>query len=95
VLLTAAGVVSWSTLRGWTRILIFGVFVFAAVATPTGDPITMLFLAAPLLVLLAAALFVAWLIDRRRRRSLGEPDYDQLDDDEASPLDDRPLPPRS
>jgi sec-independent protein translocase protein TatC len=95
VLLTAAGVVSWRTLRRWTRVMIFGVFVFAAVATPTGDPITMLFLAAPLLVLLAVALFVAWLIDRRRRRSLGEPDYDELDDDEASPLDDRPLPPRS
>src|SRR6266508_4844291 len=76
VLLTAAGVVSWRTLRRWTRVLVFGVFVFAAVATPTGDPITMLFLAAPLLVLLAAALVVAWLIDRRRRRLLGEPDYD-------------------
>jgi sec-independent protein translocase protein TatC len=95
VLLTAAGVVSWRTLRGWTRIMIFGVFVFAAVATPTGDPITMLFLATPLLVLLVAALFVAWMIDRRRRRSLGEPDYDKLDDDEVSSLDDHPLPPRS
>jgi sec-independent protein translocase protein TatC len=90
VLLTAAGVVSWQTLRSWTRILIFAVFVFAAVATPTGDPITMLFLAAPLLVLLAVALGVAWLIDRRRRRALDEPDYDKLGDDEISTIDERP-----
>jgi sec-independent protein translocase protein TatC len=90
VLLTAAGVVSWRTLRRWTRAMIFGVFVFAAVATPTGDPITMLFLATPLLVLLALALSVAWLIDRRRSRLLVEPDYDELDDDEVSALDERP-----
>lgn len=89
VLLTAAGVVTWASLRKWMRALIFGVFVFAAVATPTGDPITMLFLAAPLLVLLALALVAAWLIDRRRRRLSGEPDYDELSDDEASPLDER------
>jgi sec-independent protein translocase protein TatC len=91
VLLSAASVLSWRTLRRWARVFIFGVFVFSAVATPTGDPITMLFLAVPLLVLLAAAYIIALIIDRRRRRAgLSEPDYDELDDDQASPLDERP-----
>jgi len=66
---------------------VLGVFLFAAVATPTGDPITMALLALPILVLMGVAFVIAYLNDRRRARRSDEPDYDALDDDAASPID--------
>ena len=69
VLLNAVGVLTAERLRSWWRGIIFGVFVFAAVATPTGDPWTMLALATPMLVLLLVAFVVAWANDRRRAKA--------------------------
>lgn len=56
-----------SILKPW-RYAIFGITLFAALATPTGDPITMFFLAVPLTVLYLAAGAIALLVDRSRRR---------------------------
>jgi sec-independent protein translocase protein TatC len=87
VMLNAVGVLTARTLRGWWRGIAFGVFVFAALATPTGDPWTMLTLATPMLLLLFAAFGICWLNDRRRRRKGLLDDWDDdLDDDRASPL---------
>ena len=91
VLLNFAGVLSGRRLLSWWRWIIVGVVLFAAVATPTGDPINLLLLAGPILLLVAAAVGVSLLNDRRRarrRRAAGELDYSTLDDDEISPLDD-------
>jgi sec-independent protein translocase protein TatC len=91
VMLNAVGILTASTLRGWWRGIAFGVFVFAAVATPTGDPWTMLALATPMMILLFAAFGICWLNDRRRRRKGELDDWDDdLDDDEASPLNAEP-----
>lgn len=85
--LNMLGILSGRALaRSW-RYIIFGVFVFAAVATPTGDPVTMLLLSVPVLVLVGGAVAFALLNDRRRARLSGEPDYASLADDEASSLD--------
>jgi sec-independent protein translocase protein TatC len=65
--------------------MIFGVFAFAAVATPSPDPITMLLLAVPCVVLVELAEVVIWANDRRRARRPSP--YDGLSPDEASPLD--------
>lgn len=71
-------------LAGW-RIAVIGLFVFAAVMTPTPDPWTMLALALPMCALYFAACGVAWLIDRRRAKN--RPEWaDDLADDEASSL---------
>ena len=86
VALNMVGVLSGKRLRSWWRGMIFGVFVFAAVATPSGDPITLLVLAVPMLVLVGGAILFAMLNDRRRARNGAEPDYDTWGDDEASPL---------
>jgi sec-independent protein translocase protein TatC len=92
VLLNFAGVLSGRRLLSWWRWIIVSVLVFAAVATPTGDPINLMLLAGPILVLVMIAVGIALLNDRRRarRRGTAEPDYDSLDDDEASPLDETP-----
>jgi sec-independent protein translocase protein TatC len=84
LLLNAVGVLSGSALASARRWIVVGVFVFAAVATPTADPITMLMLAMPMWILFELAVLVARFNDRRRRRELA---VDDLGDDEATPDD--------
>nr|WSW70204.1 twin-arginine translocase subunit TatC [Streptomyces sp. NBC_00995] len=84
VLLNFTGVLTAKRLASWWRAMVMGITVFAAVATPTGDPLTMISLAAPIVLLYFMALGICIVNDRRRR--LGNPDAD-LDDDEASDLD--------
>jgi len=87
VLLNFAGVLSAKRLISWWRWIIFVVFLFAAVATPTGDPINLILLAGPMLILVGIAILVAYLNDKRRaRRNPEQIDFDDLDDDEMSPL---------
>ena len=88
VMLNAVGVLSAARLGSWWRGITFGIFVFAAVATPTPDPWTMLILAAPMVGLTLVAFSIAWLNDRRRARHSTEPDYAELGDDETSVIDD-------
>jgi sec-independent protein translocase protein TatC len=85
IILNLARVLTHERIRKWRRLMIFGVFVFAGVATPSPDPLTMLLLAIPCVILVELAEVFAWLNDRRvaRRPSV----YEGLDDDEMSPLD--------
>ncbi|MFJ8165977.1 twin-arginine translocase subunit TatC [Streptomyces sp. NPDC096136] len=84
VLLNFTGILSAKRLGSWWRGMVLGITIFAAFATPTGDPVTMLTLASPIVALYFLALGICLLNDRRRRRA--NPDAD-LDDDEASDLD--------
>lgn len=82
VVLNRIGAVSGAQLiraRPW---IIIGIFVFAAIATPTVDPVTFLFLAIPMTGMYLVAEVIARVTDRRRGRRA-----DGLADDEASPLD--------
>jgi sec-independent protein translocase protein TatC len=85
VLLNLAGVVRARQLSRWRSWIIFGVFVFAAVATPSTDPITMILLAIPMTVLFLISEVIAHLVDRRRYAG-NEPDYADFDDDDVSPI---------
>jgi len=83
VMLNRLGLVSARQLaraRPWT---IIGIFVFAAVATPSTDPLTMLFLAAPMTVLYLISEVIAKLTDRKRAKAVPA----ELADDEASSID--------
>jgi sec-independent protein translocase protein TatC len=68
MLLNVAGVLTHRRFRKWRRMIIFGVFAFAAVATPSPDPISMLLLAVPCVLLVEAAEIFVWANDRRRAR---------------------------
>jgi len=84
ILLNLAGVVSGKTLGRYRPWIVIGVFVFAAVATPSTDPFSMLMLAIPLQILFIVAEIVARLVDRARGR--GADSTEQWDDDEVSPI---------
>ncbi|GAA2347749.1 twin-arginine translocase subunit TatC [Streptomyces cuspidosporus] len=84
VLLNFGGVITGRRMLGWWRGMVVGITVFAAIATPTGDPLTMSLLAAPIVVLYFGATGICLFNDRRRRRA--NPDAG-LSDDEASDLD--------
>ena len=86
LMLNIAGVLSHAFFKRWRRLMIFGVFVFAGIASPSPDPITMLLLAVPCLVLMEVAEIIIWFNDRRRAARPGV--YDGLSDDELAPLDD-------
>ncbi|MFG3656265.1 twin-arginine translocase subunit TatC [Streptomyces sp. NPDC047706] len=83
VMLNFTGAISGRRMLGWWRAMIMGITVFAAIATPSTDPLTMLALAGPIWILYFAAVVLSLLNDRRRRRreALGPAD------DEASELD--------
>ncbi|GHH71061.1 Sec-independent protein translocase protein TatC [Streptosporangium violaceochromogenes] len=88
--LNVIGVLPRSLVAKHRRMVIFIMFVFAAVATPSGDPFTMITLALPMVVLFALA--EVFMYFREKRLPKGE-DFSHLSDDEASPLseDDSPL----
>lgn len=83
VLLNLAGVVSGRTLGRYRPWIVLGTFVFAAIATPSTDPFSMLMLAIPMVALFMVSEVVARLVDRRRNRV----SYAGLDDDEASDIE--------
>lgn len=83
VLLNLAGVLSGATLAKYRSWIIVGVFVFAAVATPSTDPFSMTMLAVPMTLLFLASEMIARVSDRRRGR--GVPSYGLIDDEEQSP----------
>jgi sec-independent protein translocase protein TatC len=85
VLLNFARVLTHERFRKWRRLMIFGVFLFAGVATPSPDPVTMLLLALPCVILVEVAEVIIWANDRRIAR-MPSP-YAGLSDDEISPLD--------
>ena len=67
------------------RLVVLITFAFSAIATPTGDPVNMTLLAAPVLLLISVATFIAWLNDKRRARKRKDDEVLGLSDDEASP----------
>jgi len=84
VLLNFTGLVSGRRMLGWWRGMVIGITVFAAVATPTGDPLTMCLLAAPIVFLYFVAMGICFFNDARRRRRLADdPDF-SLDPDQPS-----------
>jgi len=84
VLLNLAGVLTHARFRKWRRMIIFLVFAFAAIFTPSPDPLSMLLLALPCVVLVEAAEVFAWAHDRRKAARLGSLEFPGLTDEEVA-----------
>jgi sec-independent protein translocase protein TatC len=92
VLLNLAGVLTHARFKKWRRGIIFCVFAFAAVFTPSPDPISMLLLAIPCVVLVEGSEVFAWIHDRRKASRLGSLEYPGLSQEEVARYGlDRPL----
>jgi sec-independent protein translocase protein TatC len=85
IILNLAGVLTHERLKRWRSWIILLIFGFAAIVTPDPSPFGMLALGIPTVVLFEASELFAFLHDRRKARRGGL--YDDLDDDEAAPLE--------
>ncbi|MBL3668124.1 twin-arginine translocase subunit TatC [Streptomyces sp. M2CJ-2] len=83
IMLNMVGIVSGRRMTGWWRGVVMGVFVFGAVATPTTDPVGMIALSGPIILLYFAAVAFSLVNDKRRARKVSAGPAD----DEASELD--------
>lgn len=85
VVLNRVRILTHERFAKWRRMMIFLVFVFAGMATPNPDPVSMLMLAAPCVVLVEVAELIIWRYDKKlaAQPSL----YPDLADDELAPIE--------
>ena len=83
VMLNLVGVLPGRVLGRYRPWIVLGTFVFAAIATPSTDPFSMLFLPVPMLVLFGISEVITRAIDRTRARRA---EAQGIPLDEASPL---------
>jgi sec-independent protein translocase protein TatC len=78
IMLNRIGVLPGAALAKYRAWIIVGSFVFAAVATPSGDPFTMTIMAGPMVILFGVSEIIARAHDRRkagkRKDKIGDPD---------------------
>lgn len=89
VMLNQVGVLSHERFKKWRRLMIFLVFVFAGIASPSPDPFTMLMLGGVCVALVEAAEVVVYFNDRRRGRlrpyeGLSEEEFAALEADDSA-----------
>jgi sec-independent protein translocase protein TatC len=85
VILNLARVITHERFKKWRKVIIFLVFVFAGIASPSPDPLTMLLLGGVVTLLVEVAEVIIFFNDRRYARL--HPDLNAgLADDELSPI---------
>jgi sec-independent protein translocase protein TatC len=87
VILNLARVVTHERFKKWRRLIIFLVFVFAGIASPSPDPLTMLMLGGVVVVLVEAAEIFIYLNDRRWARNHPELTDEDIDNYEPAPVE--------
>jgi sec-independent protein translocase protein TatC len=81
-----AGILTHERFRKWRKMLIFITFLISGMVNPSPDPTTMLILGGICVVLVELAEVFVYFNDKRRAR-LHPPLYENLSDDEVSPID--------
>ena len=86
VILNLARIVTHERFKKWRRLIIFLVFVFAGIASPSPDPLTMLLLGGIVVLLVEVAEVLIYFNDKRYARNHPDP-YAGLADDELAPIE--------
>jgi len=81
VFLQMVGVITPKQLRKNWRYAVVVIFALAAIITPSGDPISMMALAAPMTLFYLLSILIGMLLARRRRNRADGDDSDDSDDD--------------
>jgi len=76
MVLARMGLVTAGFLARHIKYAILIIFIVAAVATPSPDPVSQTVVAAPMIVLYGVSIGVAWIFQRKRRKD----DDDDKDD---------------
>ncbi|MDF5819991.1 twin-arginine translocase subunit TatC [Corynebacterium felinum] len=87
-MLNIVGILSYDAMKDKRRVIILGMFIFAAFITPGQDPYSMLALACALSVLVELAIQFCRINDKRR--DVERPAWMDLDDESSSALDEAP-----
>lgn len=89
-MLNVVGILAYDDIKDKRRMIIMILFVFAALMSPGGDPFSMMALAFALTILVEIAIqFCRW-NDKRRKKQ--RPEWLNLDDESASPMNYTPAP---
>ena len=64
--LSRVGVLTAGFMVRHFKYAVLGIFIFAAVLTPTGDPVTLTLMASPMIVLYGLSILIAWVFGRRK-----------------------------
>ena len=86
VILNLARIITHERFKKWRRLIIFLVFVFAGIASPSPDPLTMLLLGGTVAALVEVAEVLIYFNDKRYYRTHPDP-FSGLSDDELAPID--------
>lgn len=76
-------ILNYKIMKGTRSHAIIGIAIFAAIITPTTDPLTMLLMAGPLYVLYEICIWLAYLMEKKDREAYPEY-YKQLEEDEKA-----------
>jgi sec-independent protein translocase protein TatC len=93
LIVTRLGVISTATLRRNRGYVLLALAVVAAVATPTPDPVTMLFALGPLVILFELSVQLARFTEGKPKRGWWNETGDEGDPDAAAPADGEDDPP--
>ena len=67
IVLSIVGLVDYTLLSRTRAYAISAILILSAIVAPTPDPITLLTLAAPVILLYEACIWIVWLLDRRKK----------------------------
>ncbi len=71
LMLVRLGVVSARTVAGGRKVMIVGAVILAAILAPP-DPLSMIMMSAPLIVICEITIWLAWFVERRRNKRLAK-----------------------